>query len=85
MIEKMIKGASMMYLTCASDMLKNIKQFEEAGWSPKKIIQHLKQCGRSADIAIDVMLRDMETRDLAAKASSKMRSMPSPSKAFENG
>ena len=85
MIAKMIKGASMAYLTCASDMLKNIEDLEKAGWPPQKIIKHLKQCGRSADIAIDVMLRDMEIRDLAAKASSKMRRMSSPSKAFEDG
>lgn len=76
MLDVIMDNKSMDYMTAVSDTTKLIKQFEEAGWGPKMILRHLKQCGRSADLAIECMLRDMETRDLAAKASSPMRRMP---------
>jgi len=63
MLEKIEKGCfDLMYLTAISDMVKLVEELEASGHKPKDIIKHLKTSGRSADLAIDNMLKDMETR-----------------------
>ena len=67
MLEKLIREPlSLTYLTGVVDISNFVKRCEKEGMRPKEIIKHLKQCGKTAETAIDTMLNDMEMRHLAS-------------------
>jgi len=83
MLDKIREGCfSLMYLTAISDMNKFVTELEKEGWKPKEIIRHLRITGRSADLAIDTMLRDMETKSLRTEATPEVRDVSPRSQTY---